>query len=69
MPGAIAGIVTLLEPVTATVLATALLGERLPLGALAGGALVLAAVAGLSLRRAAGAEREAAAEPHGCARG
>jgi DME family drug/metabolite transporter len=75
--GAVAGIVTLLEPVTATVLATAFLGERLPLGALAGGLLVLAAVAGLYLRRPAGAEREgvaereavpephAVAEPHG----
>ena len=63
VPGAIAGIVTLLEPVTATVLATAFLGERLPLGALAGGALVLAAVAGLHLRRPALAEREAATEP------
>ena len=39
-----AGIVTLLEPVTATVRATAFLGERLPLGALTGGLLVLAAV-------------------------
>jgi drug/metabolite transporter, DME family len=58
----VAGIVTLLEPVTATVLATAFLGERLPLGALAGGLLVLAAVAGLYLRRPAAAEREAAAE-------
>jgi DME family drug/metabolite transporter len=65
VPGAVAGIVTLLEPVTATVLATAFLGERLPLGALAGGLLVLAAVAGLYLRRPAGAEREAVAEPHG----
>ncbi len=64
VPGAIAGIVTLLEPVTATVLATALLGERLPLGALAGGALVLAAVAGLHLRRPALDQREAAPEPH-----
>jgi drug/metabolite transporter, DME family len=51
VPGAVAAIVTLLEPVTATALATAFLGERLPLGALAGGLLVLAAVAGLSLRR------------------
>ncbi|ADB73256.1 DMT family transporter [Geodermatophilus obscurus] len=70
VPGAVAGIVTLLEPVTATVLATVFLGERLPLGALAGGLLVLAAVAGLYLRRPAAAEREAAterqavAEPH-----
>ena len=47
---------------TATVLATAFLGERLPLGALAGGLLVLTAVAGLYLRRPAAAEREAVAE-------
>jgi drug/metabolite transporter, DME family len=51
VPGAVAAIVTLLEPVTATVLATAFLGERLPVGALLGGLLVLAAVAGLYLRR------------------
>ncbi len=62
VPGAVAGIVTLLEPVTATVLATVFLGERLPLGALAGGLLVLTAVAGLYLRRPAAAEREAVAE-------
>ncbi len=65
MPGAVAGTVTQLEPVTATVLATVVLGERLPLGALTGGVLVLAAVAGLYLRRPAGAEHEAVAEPHG----
>jgi DME family drug/metabolite transporter len=65
VPGAVAGIVTLLEPVTATVLATAFLGERLPLGALAGGLLVLAAVAGLYLRRPAAAEPDAVTEPHG----
>jgi DME family drug/metabolite transporter len=73
VPGAVAGIVTLLEPVTATALATVVLGERLPLGALAGGVLVLAAVAGLYLRRPAVAEHgaeavaehEALAEPHG----
>jgi DME family drug/metabolite transporter len=53
VPGAVAAIVTLLEPVTATVLATAFLGERLPVGALLGGLLVLAAVAGLYLRRLA----------------
>ena len=64
VPGAVAGIVTLLEPVTATVLATVFLGERLPLGALAGGLLVLAAVAGLYLRRPDVAERETA-EPLG----
>ncbi len=46
-----ASIVTLLEPLTATALATAFLGERLAPGALAGGLLVLAAVAGLYLRR------------------
>jgi drug/metabolite transporter, DME family len=51
VPGAVASIVTLLEPLTATVLATAFLGERLAPGALAGGLLVLAAVAGLYLRR------------------
>jgi DME family drug/metabolite transporter len=51
VPGAVASIVTLLEPLTATALATAFLGERLAPGALAGGLLVLAAVAGLYLRR------------------
>ena len=51
VPGAVASIVTLLEPLTATALATAFLGERLQPAALAGGLLVLAAVAGLYLRR------------------
>lgn len=51
VPGAVASIVTLLEPLTATALATAFLGERLSPGALAGGVLVLAAVAGLYLQR------------------
>ena len=51
VPGAVASIITLLEPLTATALATAFLGERLAPGALAGGLLVLAAVAGLYLRR------------------
>jgi DME family drug/metabolite transporter len=51
VPGAVASIVTLLEPLTATLLATTFLGERLAPGALAGGLLVLAAVAGLYLRR------------------
>ena len=51
VPAAVASIVTLLEPLTATALATAFLGERLEPGALAGGMLVLAAVAGLYLRR------------------
>jgi DME family drug/metabolite transporter len=52
--GAVASIVTLLEPLTATALATAFLGERLSPGALAGGVLVLAAVAGLYARRLRG---------------
>lgn len=51
VPGAVAAIVTLLEPLTATALATAFLGERLAPAALAGGLLVLAAVAGLYVRR------------------
>ena len=51
VPGAVASIVTLLEPLTATALATAFLGERLQFWALIGGLLVLAAVAGLYLRR------------------
>jgi drug/metabolite transporter, DME family len=51
VPGAVASIVTLLEPLTATALAVLLLDERLAPAALAGGLLVLAAVAGLYLRR------------------
>jgi drug/metabolite transporter, DME family len=54
VPGAVAAIVTLLEPLTATALATAFLGERLEPAALAGGLLVLGAVAGLYLRRLRG---------------
>jgi DME family drug/metabolite transporter len=50
VPGAVVSIVTLLEPLTATLLATAFLGERLAPGAVAGGLLLLAAVAGLYLR-------------------
>jgi DME family drug/metabolite transporter len=50
LPGAVASIVTLLEPLTGTVLATAFLGERLAPGAVVGGLLMLAAVAGLYLR-------------------
>lgn len=53
VPGAVAAIVTLLEPLTATALATGFLGERLTAGALTGGLLVLAAVAGLYLHRMA----------------
>jgi drug/metabolite transporter, DME family len=51
VPGAVASIVTLVEPLTATALATAFLGERLAPVALSGGLLVLAAVAGLYLHR------------------
>ena len=50
LPGAVASIVTLLEPLTGTLLATAFLGERLAPGAVVGGLLMLAAVAGLYLR-------------------
>ena len=64
VPGAVASIVTLLEPLTATVLATAFLGERLAPAALAGGLLVLAAVAGLYVRRLrASADSASRAEP------
>jgi DME family drug/metabolite transporter len=51
VPAAVASIVTLLEPLTATALAAALLGERLSPTALAGGALMLGAVTALYLRR------------------
>ncbi|WP_369255524.1 DMT family transporter [Geodermatophilus amargosae] len=51
LPGAVASIVTLLEPLTATALATVFLGERLAPAAVAGGLLLLAAVAGLYLHR------------------
>jgi DME family drug/metabolite transporter len=50
LPGAVASIVTLLEPLTGTVLATAFLGERLAPVAIAGGLLMLGAVAGLYVR-------------------
>ncbi len=50
VPGPVASIVTLLEPLTATALATAFLGERLAPAAVAGGLLLLAAVAGLYVR-------------------
>jgi DME family drug/metabolite transporter len=52
-PGSAAVIATLLEPVTAAVVAAVFLGERIgPLGVL-GGLLILAAVAGLGRRGAA----------------
>jgi len=50
VPGPVASIVTLVEPLTATVRATAFLGERLAPGAVAGWLLLLAAVAGLYVR-------------------
>jgi DME family drug/metabolite transporter len=50
LPGAVTSIVTLLEPVTGTVLATVFLGERLAPVAVVGGLLMLAAVAGLYVR-------------------
>jgi DME family drug/metabolite transporter len=46
--GSAATVATLLEPVSAALLAALLLGERLPWPALLGGALILAAVAALS---------------------
>ena len=51
VPAAVASIVTLLEPLTATALATAVLGERLAPTALVGGLLMLGAVTALYLRR------------------
>jgi DME family drug/metabolite transporter len=51
VPAAVASIVTLLEPLTATALAAVVLGERLAPTALAGGALMLGAVTALYLRR------------------
>jgi DME family drug/metabolite transporter len=51
VPAAVASIVTLLEPLTATGLAAGVLGERLSPTALAGGALMLGAVTALYLRR------------------
>ncbi|WP_243059553.1 DMT family transporter [Nocardioides sp. SR21] len=51
-PGSSAAIATLLEPLTAAVLAAVLLDERLGLAGLLGGALILAAVAGLGRKPA-----------------
>ncbi len=51
VPAAVASIVTLLEPLTATALAVGLLGERLAPTALVGGLLMLGAVTALYLRR------------------
>jgi DME family drug/metabolite transporter len=66
VPGPVASIVTLLEPLTATVLATAFLGERLSPGALAGGLLVLTAVTGLYVRRLRSLGEESIARTAAC---
>src|SRR4051794_22572697 len=66
VPGPVASIVTLLEPLTATVLATAFLGERLSPGALAGGLLVVAAVTGLYVRRLRSLGEESIARTAAC---
>ncbi|PRY48199.1 DME family drug/metabolite transporter [Geodermatophilus tzadiensis] len=65
VPGAVVSIVTLLEPLTATVLATVFLGERLAPAAAAGGLLLLAAVSGLYLRELGGRGRGRAVEATG----
>ncbi|MEU0053120.1 EamA family transporter [Streptomyces sp. NPDC006184] len=52
-------VVMLLEPVTAAVLAVALLGERLTVATVAGTLLLLGAVAGLAVSEARGAGRSA----------
>lgn len=49
-PGSSAVIATLLEPLTAAVLAAVVLGERLGVAGVVGGVLILAAVAGLGRR-------------------
>lgn len=50
-PSEVAGVLTLLEPLTAAVLAAALLGESLSAAGLVGAALLLAAIAALYVRR------------------
>ncbi len=50
VPGSVAAVVTLLEPLTAALLAVAILGEPLPVQTVTGGVLLLAAVAALYLR-------------------
>jgi DME family drug/metabolite transporter len=56
-PGSSAAIATLLEPLTAAVLAAILLDERLGVAGVLGGVLILGAVAGLGRKPAAAAER------------
>jgi DME family drug/metabolite transporter len=50
VPGSVAAVLTLLEPLTAALLAVVLLGEPLPAPTVAGGLLLLGAVAGLYVR-------------------
>jgi DME family drug/metabolite transporter len=50
VPGSVAAVLTLLEPLTAALLAVVLLGEPLPGLTVAGGLLLLGAVAGLYVR-------------------
>jgi DME family drug/metabolite transporter len=57
-PVAVSGVLTLMEPLTATLLGVAVFGERLGTLGTVGAALLLAAVAVLTLRPAAAAGRE-----------
>ncbi|MBI4607869.1 MAG: DMT family transporter [Candidatus Rokubacteria bacterium] len=52
-PATVAGIVTLLEPLTATALGVGLFGERLGVGGVFGAVLLLGAIALLALKRGA----------------
>ena len=61
--GSAAAVLTLLEPLTAALLAVAVLREPLPLPAVAGGALLLGAVAALYVRPPAPARGPAGARP------
>jgi drug/metabolite transporter (DMT)-like permease len=69
VPGSVAAVLTLIEPLTAAALAVVLLGERLSVGLVGGGGLMLAAVALLYRRPAstgpAVARVAAAATPAG----
>lgn len=57
-PVAVSGVLTLMEPLTATLLGVAVFGERLGALGTVGAALLLAAVAVLTLRPVAAAGRE-----------
>ncbi|MFM9108350.1 MAG: DMT family transporter [Chloroflexota bacterium] len=61
LPASTATIITLVEPLTAAVLAWALFGERLGPAGLAGGGLLLASIVGLSRRAGDGQAAPAAA--------